>query len=213
MDSDSAKVHSVAATPLGRRERSKVALRRRLLDAAMDAFADKGYRAATIDEIAERADVARATAFNHFPRKEDFLLALILERRQLVMSRLGEQLEARDRSVIEVIRDLVRELGRWWDSDQAMNQAMMRAVIHSGVMATAGSHASGLVFGRAIATGQERGEISAELDAVAVGNLIFDGYMGILYRWGMGEVTIPLEQAFGTALDIVVTGIHRSTRQ
>jgi hypothetical protein len=89
---------------------------------------------------------------------------------------------------------------------------MMRAVLHSGVMATAGSHASGLVFGRAIATGQERGEIDPGLDPFAVGNLIFDGYLGILYRWGLGEVSIPLEQAFGTALDIVVTGIGSTRR-
>ncbi len=209
MDSDSAKVDS---TPLGRRERSKVALRERLLEAAMGAFAEKGYRAATIDEIAERADVARATAFNHFPRKEDFLLALILQRRETVMARLGEHLESNDGTVIEAIGDLVRELGRWWDSDRELNQAMMRAVLHSGVMATAGSHASGLVFGRAIATGQERGEIDPGLDPFAVGNLIFDGYLGILYRWGLGEVSIPLEQAFGTALDIVVTGIGSTRR-
>jgi len=209
MDSDSA---TVDGTPLGRRERSKVALRQRLLKAAMAAFAEKGYRAATIDVIAERADVARATAFNHFPRKEDFLLALIMQRRETVMGRLGEHLESGDRTVIDAIGDLVRELGRWWDSDREMNQAMMRAVLHSGVMATAGSHASGLVFGRAIATGQERGEIDPGLDPFAVGNLIFDGYLGILYRWGLGEVSIPLEQAFGTALDIVVTGIGSTRR-
>jgi hypothetical protein len=93
-----------------------------------------------------------------------------------------------------------------------MNQAMMRAVLHSGVMATAGSHSTGLVFGQAIAAGQQRGEIRADLDPVAVGNLIFDGYMGILYRWGLGEVDLPLDQAFGTALDVVVTGIGTSTR-
>ncbi|MFK4083506.1 TetR/AcrR family transcriptional regulator [Kribbella sp. NPDC020789] len=210
MDSDSA---TAEAGPLGRRERSKAALRERLLVAAMAAFAEKGYRAATIDEIAERADVARATAFNHFPRKEDFLLALILQRRETVMSRLGHYLESGDRTVIEAIGDLVRELGRWWDSDRELNQAMMRAVLHSGVMATAGSHASGLVFGRAIATGQERGEINPDLDPIAVGNVIFDGYLGILYRWGLGEVSIPLEQAFGTVLEIVVTGIDNSARR
>ncbi|TDD49094.1 TetR family transcriptional regulator [Kribbella antibiotica] len=207
MDSDSVTVHSADVSPLGRRERSKVALRQRLLSAAMAAFAEKGYRAATIDEIAERADVARATAFNHFPRKEDFLLALILERRQTVLGKLGDKLESHELSAIDAIREVVRELGRWWDSDRDMNQAMMRAVLHSGVMATAGSHASGLAFGRAIATGQERGEIRADLDPIAAGNVIFDGYLGILYRWGLGEVDQPLEEAFGTALDVVVTGI------
>ena len=54
------------------RERKKLATRARLLAAAEDLFATNGYHATTIDEIAARADVARATAFNYFPRKEEF---------------------------------------------------------------------------------------------------------------------------------------------
>ncbi|WP_405063313.1 TetR/AcrR family transcriptional regulator [Kribbella sp. NBC_01505] len=201
MDSDSA---TVEVTPLGRRERSKAALRQRLLEAALAAFTAKGYRAATIDEIAERADVARATAFNHFPRKEDFLLELILKRRQGIRDGLEAQLASPDQTVLEGIREVVRGAARSYDANQDTNQAMMRAMLQSGVMATAGSHSTGLAFGRAVAVGQARGEIRTDVDADAIGNVLFDGCVGILYRWGLGEVDLPLEEAFDTVFEVVV---------
>jgi AcrR family transcriptional regulator len=59
--------------PLGRRERKKMETHRRIYRAAMDLFTEKGFHATTVDEIAERADVAKGTVFNYFPHKATFL--------------------------------------------------------------------------------------------------------------------------------------------
>lgn len=61
--------------PPGRRERKKIETRQRLFRAAMELFQEKGFDATTIDEIAERADVAKGTVFNYFPQKTSFLTA------------------------------------------------------------------------------------------------------------------------------------------
>ena len=50
-------------------------MRERLLSAALDLFAAQGFAETTIDQIAERADVARQTVLNHFPHKTDFARA------------------------------------------------------------------------------------------------------------------------------------------
>ena len=50
-------------------------MRERLLSAALDLFAANGFAETTIDQIAERADVARQTVLNHFPHKTDFARA------------------------------------------------------------------------------------------------------------------------------------------
>lgn len=39
----------------------------------MALFVEKGFDSTTMEDIAELADVARATVFNHFPRKSAFL--------------------------------------------------------------------------------------------------------------------------------------------
>src|ERR1051326_848012 len=58
---------------LSRRERKKGETRERIFAAACKLFRHKGFDATTIDEIAEKADVAKGTFFNYFPRKEAVL--------------------------------------------------------------------------------------------------------------------------------------------
>ena len=59
--------------PLGRRERRKLEVRERIFSAARDLFAKQGFQATTVDEIANLADVAPATFFNHFQSKQALL--------------------------------------------------------------------------------------------------------------------------------------------
>ena len=56
-----------------RRERKKRALRAQIHRAATALFMEQGYEDTTIDEIAESADIGRATFFNHYPSKEAIL--------------------------------------------------------------------------------------------------------------------------------------------
>jgi AcrR family transcriptional regulator len=49
--------------------------RERLVLAAVDLFADQGYDATTVVQIAERAGVTKSTFFRHFPDKRDLLAA------------------------------------------------------------------------------------------------------------------------------------------
>jgi AcrR family transcriptional regulator len=45
--------------------------RRRLVDSAMALFAERGFEATSVDDVAARAGVGRTTFFRHFPTKED----------------------------------------------------------------------------------------------------------------------------------------------
>ena len=56
---------------LDRRARKKARTRQQIVDAAQGLFAERGFEAVTIADIASRADVAVQTVFNHFSSKED----------------------------------------------------------------------------------------------------------------------------------------------
>lgn len=56
------------------RDRKKRETRQRISDVATMMFAERGFDAVTVAEVAEAADVSKMTVFNYFPRKEDLLL-------------------------------------------------------------------------------------------------------------------------------------------
>lgn len=55
------------------------ATRRRILDAANSSFADHGYGAVSMDDLARRAGVARATVYQHFGSKLGLYRAIALD--------------------------------------------------------------------------------------------------------------------------------------
>jgi TetR/AcrR family transcriptional regulator, fatty acid metabolism regulator protein len=57
-------------------EKQTEVTRQRIVEAALDVFAKKGYHEATMDEIASVSQVSKGGLYFHFPRKQDLFLAL-----------------------------------------------------------------------------------------------------------------------------------------
>ena len=120
-----------APAPTGRRERKKVATRNRIFQCAMDLFTSRGYDSTTIEDIGECADVARATVFNYFRRKEDLVLEWFDRRRAELAEILAEaQQESTDTS--SRLRRAFAGLARNFEDDAATARAMVRAWLRAG---------------------------------------------------------------------------------
>jgi AcrR family transcriptional regulator len=73
-----------------RREQERARRRNDILLSARAVFAQQGFRRATVDEIAQRAEVAKGTIYLYFPNKEAILADLVL----IALAELQSQLIA-----------------------------------------------------------------------------------------------------------------------
>lgn len=92
----------MAAEQVDRQERRKRRTRQAIQTAALELFAERGYRETTISDIAERADVAPRTVTVHFPAKEE----LLFDAEPFTLESLSERLAARlpHESALEALR-------------------------------------------------------------------------------------------------------------
>ena len=92
----------------GLRERKKRAARDAIAAAARGLFAERGYDAVTVAEIAVAADVSEKTVFNHFATKEDLAFAGREDRHAALLAALAARADGAP--VLDVFRSATREL-------------------------------------------------------------------------------------------------------
>lgn len=59
---------------VSRREANKIKCRQQILKASRRLFKEKGYDSTMIDDVADKADISKATLYNYFPNKESLLV-------------------------------------------------------------------------------------------------------------------------------------------
>ena len=93
----------MTAGQVDRQERRKRRTRQAIQTAALELFAERGYRETTINDIAERADVAPRTVTVHFPAKEE----LLFDAEPFTLDGLSKRLSERGphESALEALRD------------------------------------------------------------------------------------------------------------
>jgi AcrR family transcriptional regulator len=97
-----------AAPRPGRRERKRLETRNSLISAALDLFAERGFDAVTVNDIADRVDVDPSTFFRHFGSKE----AVIFSETGDWTGRLGDAIRAEpaELPLLEIMRAAAKHL-------------------------------------------------------------------------------------------------------
>ncbi|MCW5251230.1 MULTISPECIES: TetR/AcrR family transcriptional regulator [unclassified Streptomyces] len=179
-------IDSAVALPQGRRQRNKARVQERLFEAAVELIARHGYDNTSIDEIAARADVARGTFFNYYPRKDDLISEWSARRgtelrRSLVTEAGG--LEPGD--TVSRFHRCLAALVELNEDRQEVNRSMVTAAVRAGCLGARES-ATAELFTAILTDGQARGEIGEGLDPDRLGLLLRDAYLGVLTRWAVG---------------------------
>lgn len=86
------------------RAQRKARSRRQILDAARDVFFRDGFMSANLDEVAERAGVAKGTLYRYFESKADLYVAVLADNGDAFTERLRESTSGAVRALDQVLR-------------------------------------------------------------------------------------------------------------
>lgn len=156
------------------------ATKARLFDAAIELIGEKGFTEVSVDEIVERAGVAKGTVYYHFVGKAELVEALIEDRLQPLAAEFkraasanaddpAAAIEAIVHAELAFIRDnssfgklLITEM---WREDRRWRQTLVR--IRRDMGATIGA-----VIEQGIASGSFRTDIDPEFGASALFGMV-----------------------------------------
>jgi TetR/AcrR family transcriptional regulator len=100
-----------------RKEREKEHRREEILDAAQRVFFEKGLALATMDEIAETAELSKGTLYLYYKSKEDLYLSVMLRGMELLEKKLADVISKND-SVPETVIHLSQAFLEYFETSR-----------------------------------------------------------------------------------------------
>jgi len=95
------------------RDQKKAESRKRILDAAKDVFFRDGFMKANLDEMAEKAGVAKGTLYRYFESKADLYVA-VLARNSEIFTVQMEEAARRGEDAVSRVRSIARFYFQHW---------------------------------------------------------------------------------------------------
>lgn len=195
--------------PTTLRERKKAATKERIFYEALNLFRQKGFMAATVEEIAEAAEVSKGTFFNYF-RSKEALLNYLGERQTVAVA--DEVRETLLDPALGARQKLVRILRRLASNVEADRDLTRLAVFEAMKVpdALAADPYRRLFRETLVALlreGQGRGEVRTDLDAEVGGSAIMGMYMQQIFEWCSAPMPFPLAERLAAMVEVLWGGI------
>lgn len=168
---------------LSRRERKKEETKDRIFRCACKLFRDKGFEATTIDDITERADVAKGTFFNYFPRKESVLGYLSEVRMAEAVENAEAILAARKPARVKLLA-LYADVAAGYEEDRELSWFILMESMQRAFTISEDVHSRWhSLTVSVIQQGQGTGELRANVDPSRAERVLHSTFLGALFMW------------------------------
>jgi len=169
-----------------RRQRRKLEMRARILEAAQDLFAEQGFGETRVVDICERADVAQKTFFNHFPTKLDMLREIAHAGIERLMVEI-EGLRRADTGTPERIHRFFDTVATHISEARPRNRELLVELVHliSGDAAERSEQVRRLhaAFRGIVEDGLARGDVTRRHDPQALTEMILGAYYVLIFNY------------------------------
>ncbi len=193
----------------GWREQRRREARDRLYDAAIALFLEQGYERTTMDEIANRADVARATVFNHYGRKSEFLVEWGARRRAKIARTLRHG-HLNDKPIDVILESYLELLAELNLEHRAEAKELMPASVTNAI--TFRDPPLARTFANYIRHAQKRGQVRMDIESDQAGLMLAATYFSTLLRWcDEDPPPFDLGEALLSAARLMLHGVATST--
>jgi AcrR family transcriptional regulator len=185
--------------------------RRQILDAAVRTFAEKGYHATRVGDIAEEAGVAYGLVYHYFQSKEDVLETIFRETWTELLDAIRDVEEA-DVPAAEQLRQVSAILLRSWRRQPDLVRVLVREVARSPEVQRRVDELSEIsrAIARIVARGQEAGDFRSDVDPRLASWIVYGAIEEILTGWVLGQLADgddEVARAEATVLALVTDGL------
>lgn len=193
-----------------RRLTSRELKREKILRAATEVFANKGYFAARMTDVAKQAEVADGTLYLYFEGKEHLLLSIFDDVLGRFIDRLEEEVAKLDDPVAKLrvmIRLHLETLGR----DRALAHVLQIETRHSRrfmSVFTRGKLGEYLnLLRRIIEEGQESGAFRRDINPGLATNVVFGAVDELVMSWVLADQPGDLVRYVDPIVEILTRGM------
>jgi TetR/AcrR family transcriptional regulator, fatty acid metabolism regulator protein len=185
--------------------------RAELLDAAVRVFAEKGFHATRVGDIAAEAGVAHGLLYHYFRSKDEVLETVFRDTWSALVAET-RRIESSDVPLQEQLRLFARiYLGSWLVSPDLVRVLVREVARGPG----AGSRVVEIaelfdLLRRIVESAQERGEARADIDPTVAAWAIYGAHEEILTGWVLGQLPADdadVERAVATVVAISSAGL------
>lgn len=184
---------AVAAKPL-RRERRKLEVRGRIIEAAITLFDQHGFDDAKVSDICDRADVVTKTFFNHFPTKQH-LLREIAEQQLATLFADIEAVRGGPGSTRDRLTRFFQRIADNIDAAGPMRRDLVAEMIRAA-HGDAGSEQSRRLhaaFAAVVRDGRRAGDVLDDHPLEAQAELVLGSFYALMLSWSY-DVGYPLRR-------------------
>lgn len=193
-------------------ERSR-ATRKKIISAALRLWTergfDEGFETTTVDEIAERSGVSRASVYYYFPKKEDILREIAWATAEQIHELSLRSLMS-GQPVEQVMGDIMQQLGEMVaKSPKAAVRRMLQIRDQAPEIISRDSATGGMTraFSVVVAHAQEAGELPRAVGAIETAEMISSIVMGCISKWSIVE-DMDLPHTLRLRVAIVLAGVQ-----
>jgi TetR/AcrR family transcriptional regulator, fatty acid metabolism regulator protein len=163
--------------------------RRRILEAAVRAFARKCYHACRVGEIASEAGVAYGLVYHYFTSKDEILETIFRDTWTQMLTAI-EAVEEEGVPAAEQLRKVAAIVLRTWKRDPDLVRVLVREVTRSPhiqreVEEIEQAYAA---LQRIVERGQKGGEFRTDVDARLAALIVYGALEELLTSWVMGQL-------------------------